>query len=252
MFETALTSTAGRTRSFWSLPFAAALHLAAGLLLVGASYLTLGLLPGPEFPEELILYLTPEPPPPPAGPPARQAPQLAPQEPREPEELVQPVAVPETLPEPGPAPPPEDPADEIGPYDGEGVDGGDPLGVRGGLGDGRGGGSILGPPGGAGTESAASEEPLAVSGAVRAPTLVRSVTPDYPNSARLARVQGPVRLRAVIDETGAIEDITLLEGNPLLAPAATEAVARWRYRPAMLDGRPVRVWVVVTVHFTLE
>ncbi len=250
MFETALTSTAGRTRSFWSLPFAAALHLAAGLLLVGASYLTLGLLPGPEFPEEFILYLTPEPPPPPAGPPARRAPQFAPQEPRKPEDLVQPVTVPETVPEPGPAP--DEPADAIGLPDGEGVPGGDETGVPGGFGDGRGGGSILGPGGGTGPASPDPGEPLEIGGAVRAPTLLRSVSPDYPPAARLARIQGVVRLRAVIDESGAIEDITVLEGHPLLVPAASEAVARWRYRAATLDGRAVRVWVVVTVNFTLE
>jgi protein TonB len=252
MFETALTSTAGRTRSFWSLPLAAAVHLAAGLLLIGASYLTLGLLPGPEFPEELVLYLSPAPPPPPAGPPAPRVPQTAPPEPREPEELTQPVSVPETLPEPGPALAPDEPPVEVGPFDGVGGPGGDGSGVPGSLGDGRGGGSILGPGGGGGPEHPSFTEPLEIGGAVRAPTLLRSVSPDYPHSARLARIQGPVRLRAVIDETGAIEDITVLEGNSLLVPAATEAVARWRYRPAMLDGRAVRVWVVVTVHFTLE
>jgi protein TonB len=250
MFETALTSTAGRTRSFWSLSFAAALHLAAGLFLVGASYLTLGLLPGPELPEGLVLYLTPEPPPPPAGPPPARAPQLAPQEPRQPEDVVQPVTVPETVPAPGPGP--DEPAVEIGPFDGAGVAGGDETGVPGSFGDGRGGGSILGPGGGTGPAPPATTEPLEIGGAVRAPTLLRSVSPDYPHAARLARIQGPVRLRAVIDETGAIEDIAVLEGHPLLVPSATEAVARWRYRPATLDGRAVRVWVVVTVNFTLE
>jgi len=35
-------------------------------------------------------------------------------------------------------------------------------------------------------------------------------------------------------------------------PAASDAVAKWRYRPAMLDGRAVRVWVLITVHFALE
>jgi len=250
MFEYALTSTAGRTRRTWSLPFAAALHLAAGLLLVGASYLTLEVLPGPELPEGIVLYLPAAPPAPPPGPPAPRAPQVAPQAPRDPQELTQPVDVPEHVPAPDPAPAPDEPAVGTGPGDFEGVPGGDPDGVWGGSGSGS-PGSILGTPGGAGT-TPGSDEPLAIGGAVRAPALVRSVTPDYPNSARLARVQGRVVLRAVIDESGAIENITVVEGNPLLVPAASDAVEKWRYSPATLDGRPVRVWVLVTVHFTLE
>ena len=251
MFEYALTSTAGRTRSVWSLPFAAALHLAAGLLLIAASYLTLEVLPGPEMPDGITLYLPGAPPAPPPGPPAPRAPQAAPQAPRDRQELTQPTVVPERVPAADPAAAPDEPAAGEGAGDFEGVPGGVPDGVGGGRGSG-GPGSILGPDGGGGGAAPGSDDPLAITGAVRAPTLIRSVAPDYPHVARLARVQGRVVLRAVIDELGAIENVTVVEGNPLLVPAASEAVSRWRYRPATLDGRPVRVWVLVTVHFTLE
>jgi protein TonB len=251
MFEYALTSTTGQTRRIWSLPFAAALHLAVGMLLVAASYLTLEVLPGPELPEGITLYLPAAPPAPPPGPPAPRAPQVAPQAPRDPQELLQPTAVPEHVPVADPAPAPDEPAAGEGLGDFEGVPGGVPDGVWGGVGGGV-PGSILGPPGGGGGTAPAPNEPLAIGGAVQAPVLIRSITPDYPYAARLARVQGRVVLRAVIDESGAIENVTVIEGNPLLVPAASDAVARWRYRPATLDGRPVRVWVLITVHFTLE
>ncbi len=251
MFEYALTSTADRTRSAWSLPIAAALHLAAGLLVVAASYVTLGVLPGPELPDEIVLLLPAPPPAGPAGPKPPRAPQVAAPARRDPQELTQPTAVPDRAPAAEPAPAPDEPVDEPTAGDFEGVPGGVEDGVSGGFGPG-GPGSILGPTAGGPEASLATDEPLAIGGAVQAPVLIRRVRPDYPLTAKLARVQGRVVLRAVISDSGAIEDVTVAEGNPLLVPAASEAVAAWRYRPATLGGRPVRVWILVTVHFTLE
>jgi periplasmic protein TonB len=81
--------------------------------------------------------------------------------------------------------------------------------------------------------------------------LIRKVQPMYPPLARSARIQGVVVLQALISKQGTIENLTILTGHPMLAPAAIEAVRQWRYRPYMLNGEPVEVETQVTVNFSL-
>jgi periplasmic protein TonB len=81
--------------------------------------------------------------------------------------------------------------------------------------------------------------------------LVKKVLPSYPPLARSARIQGAVILQAMISKQGAIENLRLLTGHPMLAPAAIEAVRQWRYRPYILNGEPVEVDTQITVNFSL-
>jgi periplasmic protein TonB len=81
--------------------------------------------------------------------------------------------------------------------------------------------------------------------------LVRKVLPMYPPLARSARIQGPVVLQAMISKLGTIENLRLLSGHPMLAPAAIDAVRQWRYRPYILSGEPVEVETQITVNFSL-
>ena len=78
------------------------------------------------------------------------------------------------------------------------------------------------------------------------------IQPVYPPMARQARVQGDVRLTAIIDRTGKVTELKVLEGNPLLIGAARSAVERWRYRPTLLHGQPVEVVTIITVEFRLR
>lgn len=81
--------------------------------------------------------------------------------------------------------------------------------------------------------------------------LVRKVLPTYPPLARSARIQGAVILQAMIGKSGVIENLRIVSGHPLLAPAAIEAVRQWRYRPYILNGEPVAVETQITVNFSL-
>jgi protein TonB len=81
--------------------------------------------------------------------------------------------------------------------------------------------------------------------------LVHKVLPEYPQLARLARIQGPVLLQAVISKQGVIENLRVLSGHPTLVPAAIEAVRQWRYRPYVLNNEPVAVETQITVNFSL-
>jgi protein TonB len=81
--------------------------------------------------------------------------------------------------------------------------------------------------------------------------LIYRVQPRYPVLAIQARVQGQVVLRAMISREGAIENLQVLSGPGMLAPAALDAVRQWRYRPYVLNGEPVEVETQVTVNFVL-
>ena len=81
--------------------------------------------------------------------------------------------------------------------------------------------------------------------------LIRKVMPAYPALARSARIQGTVVLQAMISKRGTIENLRILSGHPMLAPAAIEAVIQWRYRPYILNSEPVEVETQITVNFSL-
>jgi periplasmic protein TonB len=81
--------------------------------------------------------------------------------------------------------------------------------------------------------------------------LIRKVLPLYPPLARAARIQGQVVLQAVISKQGAIENLKVVSGHPMLAPAAIDAVRQWLYRPYVLNSEPVEVETQITVNFSL-
>jgi protein TonB len=91
-----------------------------------------------------------------------------------------------------------------------------------------------------------------VSSGVMASNLVESSVPDYPKLARLTGLQGPVVLEVVISDRGTVDHVDVVKGHHLLRAAAESAVKHWRYRPYLLDGRPVEVATTVTVDFKLD
>ena len=82
--------------------------------------------------------------------------------------------------------------------------------------------------------------------------LLARVTPDYPDVARQAGLEGTVVLRVEIGPDGSVENIDAVSGSPLLARAAAQAVAQWRYAPTIVDGNPVSVITSVSVEFHLN
>ena len=72
------------------------------------------------------------------------------------------------------------------------------------------------------------------------PILLTRSEPSYTEEALIARLQGTVRLSAVIDEEGTPHDIHVLRPLGLgLDEKAVEAVSGWRFKAAIRDGRPV-------------
>ena len=97
----------------------------------------------------------------------------------------------------------------------------------------------------------ATPQRVRVSSGVQSGLLIRKVNPSYPALARQARIQGTVVLQAQISKDGNIENLQLVSGHPMLAPAAIEAVKQWKYKPYLLNGEPVEVETQVQVNFTL-
>ena len=94
--------------------------------------------------------------------------------------------------------------------------------------------------------------PIPVSSGVQAARLTKQVVPAYPALAKTARVSGTVRLQGVIGKDGAIKNLQLISGHPLLAQAALEAVRQWIYKPTLLNGEAVEVIAPIDVIFTLS
>lgn len=95
------------------------------------------------------------------------------------------------------------------------------------------------------------ERPVWKCEAVQEALLVNRIVPAYPELARQMRIEGTVRLRAVIGRDGTVKELEVLSGHPMLAKAAVAAVREWRYRPTLLRGEPVEVETFITVIFTL-
>ena len=81
--------------------------------------------------------------------------------------------------------------------------------------------------------------------------LLTEVVPTYPPLARKARIHGEVVLDVDISKEGTVESMKAVSGHPMLIPAAIDAVKNWRYKPYLVDGKPVPVQTQVTVNFTL-
>ena len=197
---------------------------------------------------QLMTFLSAPPPPPPPPPPPAAAP--APRIVRRisVEDVMRaPTVIPKTIAQVKDEP--EPPPNTVGVVGG--VVGGVPGGQMGGV-----LGGVIG-----GVLSSATPPPpppkpqtpkrIRVGGMVESARLIYQPRPEYPPLAKMARIQGVVRLDAVISKDGTIQDLKVISGHPLLVRAAMEAVQRWRYQPTLLNGDAVEVATEIDVNFTL-
>jgi TonB family protein len=97
--------------------------------------------------------------------------------------------------------------------------------------------------------SAPSAEPVEVGSLIDKAT--QRVNPSYPQTAKTARITGVVKVYLEVDETGAVKAVQRTDGPQLLRQAATEAARRWKFRPTIIGGQPVRVLGYINFSFTL-
>lgn len=189
-----------------------------------------------------MTFLVAPPPPPPPPPPAAPAPKIV----KIQSEVINgqlrtPTKIPDKI---------QMIKEEENPPDLGGVPGGVPGGIPGGSTGGVMGGIL------SSTQVAvpkiATPQRVRVSSGVSTGLLIRKVQPNYPQLAKQARIQGSVVLQAEISKDGTIQNLQLISGHPMLAPAAIEAVKQWRYKPYLLNGEPVAVETQVVVNFSLS
>ena len=121
--------------------------------------------------------------------------------------------------------------------------------------DGVPGGSADGVVGGTGTGGAVAVKPTPTAAPVAAPPapmaqttdrivparVLSQVMPTFPDAARRAGVEVVVTVKYTVTEDGSVTDVVVVKGHPLLDAEIVRAVSLWRFSPATLEGRPVRV-----------
>lgn len=80
---------------------------------------------------------------------------------------------------------------------------------------------------------------------------VRQQAPRYPPTARQMRATGVVRVEIVVDENGDVAEIQKTVGHNLLQPAARDAISKWKFKPFVRDGQPVKATGFINFNFTL-
>lgn len=93
------------------------------------------------------------------------------------------------------------------------------------------------------------ERPVEVGSLIEKAT--QRVNPSYPQAAKTTRITGIVKVYLEIDEKGTVASIQRTDGPALLRQAATEAARRWKFRPTVIGGQPVRVMGFINFNFTL-
>jgi TonB family protein len=104
----------------------------------------------------------------------------------------------------------------------------------------------------AGTEAALPKlapSSVRVSQGVSQGLLLKKVPPVYPAMALQLHKQGAVEVLAKISKQGLITEVKVLNGDSMLAKAATDAVRQWKYRPYLLNGEPVEIQTQITIIF---
>jgi periplasmic protein TonB len=248
MFDTALIESnkrklARKTNWYFTGPISISVHLIT-IAFILFSYVW-QIEDVPEPPMQVVFISAPPPPPPPPPPPKAKpkAPEVKPKldakvEPPKVNSPVQPVDVPQDL------PPPKSSSEAD---TSEGEEGGQEGGVEGGVAGGVAGGVLGGTKGD-------EETPIRITPDMQAPELLKRVEPEYPEIARKARMGGMVILEAILTGNGDVEDVRVLKsaGNSMLDESAVRAVRQWKYKPALLNGKPVKVYLTVTVMFKLN
>ena len=254
MFEQTFVEGVGKTNKTW----AVLVSFVAQIILIGVAIIIpmiyFDALPKSQLTSFLV---APPPPPPPPPPPAAAPVKVVKVIPRQFDagRLMAPKAVPKEIAmikEDELPPPTSGVVGVVGGVPG-GVPGGTPGGVIGGI---IGSVPTAAPPP---PPPVKKEEPkpvtpqrIRVGGNVQQAMLIRQPKPVYPPLAKQARIQGVVRLNAIIGKDGTIQNLQVASGHPLLVPSALDAVKQWVYKPTLLNGEPVEVITQIDVNFTLS
>lgn len=209
--------------------------------------------PPPETPDYIraLLYNPPPPPPPPLPRGTAMIEKSQPAKPVTPdphpkirdESFTPPIEVPKEAPiEPEKRPPETEQA---------GSPNGSDFGMAEGMEEGVEGGVVGGVPGGVlgGVIGGTGDGP--VLDYDQPPKLIKQTRPRYPQEAFVKKIEGTVIIEGLINASGQVVPIRIVQSIPALNPAAVECVKEWVFTPAMKQGRPVTMSAQFPVKFRI-
>jgi len=97
----------------------------------------------------------------------------------------------------------------------------------------------------------AQEAPKKVSKSEGLNAATTKVAPDYPAIARQLKIEGAVELEALVTESGLVEKVNIVSGNPMLTRPASDAVKKWKFAPFTSEGKAVKALVPVSMSFKM-
>jgi periplasmic protein TonB len=252
MFEQTFVEGVGKTNKSWTVLVAFAIEVVGICVAVVIPMIYFDVLPKTTLTSFLVAPPPPPPPPPPPQPaPAVKVVKVIPRQ-FDAGRLMAPKAIPKQIAQiqEDELPPPSSAVGGVVGGLAGGVAGGGPGGVLGGI---IGSVPSAAPPPPPPPKVEKKEvQRIRVGGNVQQAKLIRRPQPIYPPLAKQARIQGVVRLQAVISKDGTIQELKAVGGHPLLVPAALDAVKQWVYQPTLLNGEPVEVVTQIDVNFTLS
>ena len=261
MFESSLIDLEPKKKSRRALilPVALGIHCVALASVTFASYWNVSAIGEPPVNAVFVSLVPPPPPlirrgtnapkPKPQAPVQEQKPEVKPSGPVQPDLEKIPEKVEEN------ASAKDATSDLVGPGDPDGDRDGPEDGVNWGVKKGVGPADSFdhGPVDGPQGPGVVTDQPIHFTVGMTRPAVTYQVQPRYSEAARRAGVQGAVTVEAVIDEQGRVTDVKILRGLPMgLDREAVAAVRQWRFTPATLQGKPVKVYFSLTVNFRIQ
>lgn len=84
------------------------------------------------------------------------------------------------------------------------------------------------------------------------PKVLNEVRPEYPKEARDKKIEGKVVMDILVDQNGVVRTASIVDGEKMFYPGALEAIKKFSFSPAQVDGKPVAVKIRYTLRFQLE
>ncbi len=84
------------------------------------------------------------------------------------------------------------------------------------------------------------------------PSVLTEVRPLYPKEAREKQIAGTVVLDVLIDAQGKVREVKIIEGLEVFRRGAVDAMKKFRFKPAVIDAKPVAVRIRYSLKFELE
>ncbi len=102
-----------------------------------------------------------------------------------------------------------------------------------------------------GIGASTSSSPVKVTAKDMEANVISKQAPKYPADAKRARIEGKVVLSTVISEKGDVEQLKVVSGPKQLRQSALDAVQQWKYKPYLVNGKPVAVQTTINVTYRL-